>query len=97
MSLPHTLDPSNQENHTLGMKVAVSIPDPVFNEAELLVRQLGTTRSELYARALGAFVAQHAPDRVTEAMNRVIDEVGSEPDPLIVRAGARQVLKYTEW
>lgn len=78
------------------MKVAVSIPDPVFAEAELLARRLNTTRSDIYARALDAFVGTHAPDRVTEAINSVVDAVGVEPDGF-VRAAARRVLERVEW
>jgi metal-responsive CopG/Arc/MetJ family transcriptional regulator len=78
------------------MKTAVSIPDDVFEEAERLASELRTSRSQLYSRALQEFVARHAPDRLTEAMNRVIDEVGSEPDEFSQRA-ADQVLKRVEW
>jgi metal-responsive CopG/Arc/MetJ family transcriptional regulator len=78
------------------MKTAVSLPDAVFEEAERLAADLGTTRSELYARALSEYIARHAPDRVTEAMNRVIDEVGEEPDPFVA-AAARRILERVEW
>ena len=78
------------------MKTAVSIPDEVFEEAERLASELQTSRSQLYSRALQEFVARHAPDRVTEAMNRVIDEVGDGIDEFS-REAARQVLKRVEW
>jgi metal-responsive CopG/Arc/MetJ family transcriptional regulator len=78
------------------MKTAVSIPDDVFEEAELLAAELQTSRSQLYSRALQEFVARHAPDRLTEAMNRVISEVGNEVDAFSRRA-SRQVLERVEW
>ena len=78
------------------MKTAISIPDEVFQEAERLASELQTSRSRLYSRALREFVARHAPERLTEAMNRVVDEVGSEVDELSRRA-ARQVLEHIEW
>ena len=78
------------------MKTAVSIPDDVFEEAERLATQLQTSRSQLYSRALQEFVARHAPDRLTEAMNRVVDAVGSEVDEFSQRA-ARRVLESSEW
>jgi metal-responsive CopG/Arc/MetJ family transcriptional regulator len=78
------------------MKTAVSIPDDVFQEAERLATDLQTSRSQLYSRALQEFVARHAPDRVTEAMNRVLDEVGTEVDEFTRRA-ARNVLQRVEW
>ena len=78
------------------MKTAVSIPDEVFEEAERLAAELRTSRSELYSRALREYVARHAPDRLTEAMNRVIEEVGSETDEFSRRA-ARRVLEHVDW
>jgi metal-responsive CopG/Arc/MetJ family transcriptional regulator len=78
------------------MKVAVSIPDSVFAEAETLVKRFKTSRSELYSRALHAFIGQHAPDQVTETMNAVVDAIGDEPDPFTKEA-ARRTLASTEW
>jgi metal-responsive CopG/Arc/MetJ family transcriptional regulator len=78
------------------MKVAVSIPDEVFEEADRLARQLKTSRSQLYSRALKEFLTRHAPDQVTDAMNRVVDEVGETSDPVRRRA-ARSILEKTEW
>jgi metal-responsive CopG/Arc/MetJ family transcriptional regulator len=79
------------------MKVAVSIPDDVFAEAEALAKRLKSSRSEIYSRALGEFIGTHAPDRVTERMNDVVRDVGIiEPDAFSV-AAARKVLKKTEW
>lgn len=81
---------------TTGMKVAVSIPDEVFAEADELATRLKTSRSEIYARALAAFVGEHSPDRVTQAINDVVDEVGAEPDEF-ARAAARRALHRVEW
>lgn len=80
----------------MSMKVAVSIPEPIFTEAEELARHLTTTRSELYARALGAFVATHAPEQVTCAIDAVIAQVEDGADPF-ARAAARQVFDRLEW
>jgi len=78
------------------MKTAVSIPDPIFAEAEMLAGQLNTSRSEIYARALRAFIGNHAPDRVTKSMNEVVDAVGEAPDDF-VNAVARRVLRQVDW
>jgi metal-responsive CopG/Arc/MetJ family transcriptional regulator len=78
------------------MKTAVSIPDDVFEEAERLAAELQTSRSQLYSRALKEFVTRHTPDRMTEAMNRVIDEVGGEVDEFSQRT-ARRVLEQVDW
>jgi metal-responsive CopG/Arc/MetJ family transcriptional regulator len=78
------------------MKTAVSIPDDVFEEAERLATELQTSRSQLYSRALRDYVARHAPDRLTEAMNRVVDVVGTEIDDFSRRASYR-ALEQVEW
>jgi metal-responsive CopG/Arc/MetJ family transcriptional regulator len=78
------------------MKTAVSIPDDVFEEAERLATELQTSRSQLYSRALRDYVARHAPDRLTEAMNRVVDAVGTEIDDFSRRASYR-ALEQVEW
>jgi metal-responsive CopG/Arc/MetJ family transcriptional regulator len=78
------------------MKTAVSIPDEVFEKAERLARRLKKSRSELFSRALAEYVARHAPDHVTEAINQVCAEIGVEPDPF-TSAAARRTLKSVEW
>jgi metal-responsive CopG/Arc/MetJ family transcriptional regulator len=78
------------------MKTAVSIPDEVFQGAEQLARRSRKSRSRLYSDALREYVARHASDEVTEAMNRVCSELGDAPDPF-VRAAARRVLERTQW
>ena len=78
------------------MKTAVSIPDEVFEKVERLAEREKRTRSELYSAALREYVARHAPDEVTDAMNRVCDEVGSESGEFVAVA-ARRVLERAEW
>jgi metal-responsive CopG/Arc/MetJ family transcriptional regulator len=78
------------------MKIAVSIPDEVFEKVERLARRAGRSRSEVFSAALAEYVARHAPDEVTEAMNRVCANVGDQHDAFVSAAG-RQVLGNTEW
>jgi len=78
------------------MKTAVSIPDEVFEGAERLARRARQSRSEVFSRALREYVARHAPDEVTEAMDRVCADVGDQRDPFIDVA-ARRILERSEW
>ena len=78
------------------MKVAVSIPDDIFADAEQLSQALGTSRSNVYARALAAFVDDHVPDKVTQAMNAAVDAVGDLAGEF-TRQAARQVFDRVEW
>jgi metal-responsive CopG/Arc/MetJ family transcriptional regulator len=78
------------------MKVAISVPDDVFEEAERLARRTKRSRSEVYSRALEEYVARHTPDRITETMNRALAEIG-EPADQFARAAAHRVLKRSDW
>jgi len=74
------------------MKTAISIPDNVFRAAERLARRLGLSRSELYARAVAEFVAQHRGQDITERLNAVYDEreiSHGPPQCCAARAAAR--------
>ena len=57
------------------MKTAISIPDDLFADAEELARELKKSRSRLYGDAVREYVARHSAESVTEALDRVCDEV----------------------
>lgn len=78
------------------MKTAVSIPDLVFEQAEALARRTRRSRSHVFSEALREYVARHAADEVTEAMDRVCAQVGERPDPFGETA-ARAALERAEW
>jgi antitoxin MazE6 len=79
------------------MKTAVSLPDRVYREAERHARRTRKSRSQMYAEALSEYLARHAPEEVTDAMNAVIERVGDHrADPFVQRAG-RRTLKNVEW
>ncbi len=78
------------------MKTAVSIPDEVYHGAERLARRSKKSRSRLYGEALKEYLARHAPDEVTEAMNRACAEAGESPDPF-VSSIAHRILERSEW
>ena len=78
------------------MKTAVSIPDEIFNGAERLARRTRKSRSRLFSDALKEYLARHAPNEVTEAMNRACAEVGEEKDAFVSSA-ARRILERSEW
>lgn len=82
--------------YTHGMKTAVSLPDRLFRAAEQHARWAQKTRSQLYADALAEYLARHAPDEVTAAMDRVVDELRAGPDAFTVSAAGR-VLERAEW
>ncbi len=78
------------------MKTAISLPDEVFRAAERQARRAKKSRSQLYAEALSEYLARHAPDEVTAAMNQVVEKL-REPTDRFVSAAARRILERSEW
>lgn len=78
------------------MKTAVSIPDDVFEKVERFAQRTKRSRSEVFSTALREYIARHAPDEVTDAINRAVDEIGDQTDEFVA-AAARRVLQKTEW
>jgi metal-responsive CopG/Arc/MetJ family transcriptional regulator len=73
------------------MKVALSIPDELFESAETLGKRLGVSRSRLYASALAEYVAKHQTRKVTAQLDAVYATEESGLDPSIRRAQARSL------
>lgn len=79
------------------MKTAVSLPDEVFRSAEQFAKRARKSRSRLYAEALAEYLARHAPEEVTEDMNRVVEQLGESGPDRFVAGAARRVLRELEW
>lgn len=73
------------------MKVAVSIPDPVFDEADRLARDLKVSRSQLYADALAAFMSERGAAAVREKLDAVYGVESAPLDPALARAQSRSL------
>ena len=78
------------------MKTTVSIPDDVFEGAERLARRTNRSRSRLFSDALKEYLARHTPDKITEAMNKTLTQIGEEQDSFVSSA-SRRVLERSEW
>ena len=73
------------------MKLALSIPDELFESAETLTKRLGVSRSRLYATALADFVAKHQSRKVTARLDAVYATEGSHLEPTVRRLQARSL------
>ena len=62
------------------MKIAISIPGPLFQAAERLAKRLGMPRSRVYSRALERYVAEAQERNVTALLNEVYAHETSELD-----------------
>lgn len=74
------------------MKIAISVPDRVFKEGEHLARQLGISRSQLYADALSAYLSVRGAAAVTARLNEVHEKAPVRLDPALAGAQAAQLL-----
>lgn len=73
------------------MKVALSIPDDLFETAETLCKRLGLSRSRLYATALADYVAKHRGRKTTDRLNEVYADQPSRLDAPVRRAQRRSL------
>ena len=78
------------------MKTAISVPDRIFRAAERHAKRAKKSRSQLYAEAVAEYLTRHAPDEVTEAMNRVADQMPTQADGFVTAATSR-TFSRTEW
>ncbi|MCK4841404.1 MAG: hypothetical protein KAT04_05920 [Methylococcales bacterium] len=62
------------------MKIAISIPDPIFQSAEIMAHQLAISRSELFTKAISEYLEAHKYQNVTESLNQVYTEFSSNLD-----------------
>ncbi len=79
-------------SYTQAVKTAISLPDALFEAAERLAQRLGLSRSELYQKAVAAFVEKHDAGLVTDALN---DVYGPNPDVSRLDAGVEALQAFS--
>jgi metal-responsive CopG/Arc/MetJ family transcriptional regulator len=73
------------------MKIAISVPDEIFEAGEHLAKQLGLSRSQLYADALSAYLTERGAAAVTAKLNAVYAAESSKLDPVLAHAQLSRV------
>ena len=68
------------------MKVAVSIPDDLYAEADRVAEQRGVNRSALYSRALRRLLADEEGDALTRMIDASCDDQDREDLGGVARA-----------
>lgn len=69
--MPKSLDERYNQGYTWTMKTAVSIPDPLYERAEKFAHRNKLSRSELYQRALAAYLTDATAAEVTSQLDEV--------------------------
>ena len=73
------------------MKIAVSIPDPLFQAAGRLAKRLGIPRSGLYVCAIERYVADAQQRYVTALLNEVYASEAAALDPALAALQAAAI------
>ena len=75
------LDRRSYRSYTLGMKIAISLPDALYEDAEQTARAMGIPRSQLFARAVSEFIKRHKREKITERLNEVYERRENQTTP----------------
>jgi hypothetical protein len=78
------------------MKTAISLPDPLFEEAEAAAKDLGVSRSKLVQTALEEFLRRRRASETTRRLNKSYSDKPPEPDPILDQL-ALAGMKRTQW
>jgi metal-responsive CopG/Arc/MetJ family transcriptional regulator len=78
------------------MKIAISLPDPIFEAAERLAEELQIPRSQLYAEALASYLSTNGGAAITARLNEVHGSAAVAIEPALVDAQLR-VLDHEAW
>ncbi|MGK7295473.1 MAG: ribbon-helix-helix domain-containing protein [Candidatus Wenzhouxiangella sp. M2_3B_020] len=68
------------------MKIAISLPDALFDETERYALHRGVARSQLIAEALAEYLDKHGPEATTAKLDEVYSSEPSDVDPALQRA-----------
>jgi metal-responsive CopG/Arc/MetJ family transcriptional regulator len=71
---------STKPGAVISVKTAISLPDPLFEEAEAAAKDLGLSRSKLMQLALREFLNSRKEAKRTAAVNRNIAKYGDPSD-----------------
>ena len=78
------------------MKVAISLPDPLFSAAEQMAERLHVSRSQLYAQALSEYLDKRQEAVITARLNAVFGETPQDVEQAIKKAQLK-VLDDEAW
>ncbi len=68
------------------MKVAISLPNPIFSAAEELAHRLRVSRSQLYAKAIEEYLDKRQDALITERLNALYTQNQEPVDPALAAA-----------
>jgi len=84
-------------SYTIGMKTAISIADKLFHEGDVAAKQLGISRSELYAIALSEYLARRNASDITARLDQVYGIVDGRLDASVASGQTRHGARVDHW
>lgn len=67
------------------VKTNISLPDSIFEEAELLAAKLGLSFSEFHTKALQSYLRKYNRSSVLDQLNQVYSEQSSELEAELIK------------
>ncbi len=78
------------------MKTAISIPDKLFMAADNYAKNVGISRSHLYAKAVAMFLEQQSTSQITKRLNDIYSTNSSKLNRSLATMQASSMEKE-EW
>ena len=78
------------------IKTAISIPESLFEQVEVLARQAQISRSRLFVLAVEEFVHRHENEELLKAINRAYDDLQSPEEQAYKRRMRRKHRQLVE-
>ena len=78
------------------MKTAISVDDPLIEQADRAAKEQGVSRSRLFSIAMEAYLKKLQNDKLTEELNRVYTNDDQEEELAFARAAKRKFAKIVD-
>ncbi|MDX2419369.1 MAG: hypothetical protein QNK19_18060 [Xanthomonadales bacterium] len=78
------------------MKVAVSIPDQIFEAAEQLSKERNVPRSQIFTEALSSYLELRNSESITALLNEIYGQEPSKVDEALTKAQF-EVISHEAW
>ena len=83
--------------YTLVVKTAISVPDETFDRVTRRARELGMSRSELFATAAKHYLDELDRRSLTALIDEALEQVGADDSSAVARAAGRRRLAEHDW
>ena len=83
-------------SYTEHMKTAISLPDDTYAQATSRAAELGTSRSEFFARAARRYLDEHASQSLTQQIDEAL-QAADDANAAAAAAGRRFLAGQDDW